>query len=152
MTVPLNSSYSFFSKMRIYTSKPQIFLIYKSKTLEPSNKWYSVRSMKQFLSRIPGRCTFLWDPVKFWWGSAFLFFEGFQPQNALSLFLFSMNHSFLIMSKISHDVNNFPLLGILSIKKILILLLRSMKLYTLMEHPVTSQKKTLTVFMLFFCK
>ena len=80
----------------------------------------------------------------------FVTFEGFRSQNAPILFLLSMKHSF--MAKIIHDVNNSPLFGILSVKNILILLLGSMKLYTLMEHPTTSRQMTLTMFRLFFCK
>ena len=35
-------------------------------------------------------CTFLLELEKHWWGPIIFFFEGFQPQNALILFLFSM--------------------------------------------------------------
>ena len=40
----------------------------------------------------------------------------------------------------------------IGIKNILILLLRSMKLYTLMLRPIISQKLTLVVFRSFFCE
>ena len=36
----------------------------------------------------------------------FLFFEGFQPQNVLILFLFFMKHSYLLMATVTSDVNN----------------------------------------------
>ena len=45
---------------------------------------------------------FLWEPVKFWWGSMFLFFEVFQPQNLFILFLFFLKHSYQTLSKIKH--------------------------------------------------
>ena len=47
-----------------------------------------------------------------------LFFEGFQAQNVLILFLFSMKDSYLVKLKITPAVN--------------------IKLYTSMEHPNTS--------------
>ena len=37
-------------------------------------------------------------------------------------------------------------------KNISIFLLRSLKLYNPMEHPITSQKMVVMVFRLFFCK
>ena len=36
----------------------------------------------------------------------FLFFEGFQPQNVLILFLFSIKHLYLLTAKITPGVNN----------------------------------------------
>ena len=75
-----------------------------------------------------------------------LFFEGFQPQNSLILLLFSMKHSYRLMAKVTPDVNNTFWLGILGIKTISTLLLGNIKLYTTMEHPITSQKMTFRVF------
>ena len=78
------------------------------------------------------------EQAKLWWCSIFLFFEAFQPQNVVILFLFSLKHSYLLTMKIIPDLSNY--------------LLRSKRLYTPLEHPITSQKMTLMVFRLFFCK
>ena len=36
----------------------------------------------------------------------FLIFKGFQPQNNLILFWFSMKHAYLLTAKITPNVNN----------------------------------------------
>ena len=36
----------------------------------------------------------------------FLFFEGFQPQNAFTLFLLSMKHSDMLIAEIAPNFNN----------------------------------------------
>ena len=61
-------------------------------------------------------------------------FKSFRPHNVVILFLFSLKPFYLLIAKSTPDVNNYPLLGILEIKNILIQLLTSMKLYTSMPH------------------
>ena len=43
------------------------------------------------------------EPVKFWWGSMFLFFECFQTHHVLVLFLFSMKNCYLLIGKVTPD-------------------------------------------------
>ena len=40
---------------------------------------------------------FFKEPIKF--SSMFLFFQGFQPQNVITLLLFAMKHSYLLTVK-----------------------------------------------------
>lgn len=49
---------------------------------------------------------FLWQQLKFRWGSMFLFFEGFQPQDVLIL-LFSVKYWYLLTWQITHYVSNW---------------------------------------------
>ena len=37
----------------------------------------------------------------------FLFFESFQSQNVFILFLFSLKHSYLLVAKITLDINDY---------------------------------------------
>ena len=61
----------------------------------------------------------------------FLFFEGFQPEIVLILFVFSVKHSDLLMTKITPNVNNLlPLIGDTES-------IRSIKLFTSIEHRFT---------------
>ena len=61
-----------------------------------------------------------------------LFSEGFQPKNVLALFFLSMKRSYLLADREYFNM-------------------RSIKLYTPTQHPITSQKMYLTVFRSFFC-
>ena len=51
-----------------------------------------------------------------------------------------------------HFIKGRGILWFIGDKECLILILRSMKLYNPMEHPIKSQKMTMTVFRSFFCK
>ena len=82
----------------------------------------------------------------------FLFFEGFQFQNVLILFLFSVKHSYLLTAKIALDVNP-PLPNIeYRIQNITNTTLEKCKVIYPIEHPIASQKIALTVFRSSFCK
>ena len=64
------------------------------------------------------------NQLKIWWCSMFSFFEGFQRQNVLILFLFFYERFYLLPAKITVDVYNS--------------LLRSIKLYTPRKYSITS--------------
>ena len=66
----------------------------------------------------------------------FLFFEGFQPQNVVILFLFFIKHSYLLGVKITPDVNNSFKLGNILILEYFntILILEYKIIYIHMEH------------------
>ena len=60
---------------------------------------------------------------------SFFFKKIDKAQNVLTLFICSMKHYYLLAAKNTPSINNSILLRILWIKDILILLLRSTKLY-----------------------
>ena len=66
-----------------------------------------------------------------------LFLKVFILKNTLIVLILFMKYSNLLVAKIPPNVNN-SLVGILGIWNILILLSRSIKLYTSMRHSITS--------------
>ena len=89
-----------------------------------------------------------------------LVFRRFQSQNVI-LFSFSMKHSYPLMTTITPDVNNWRYFmkgwgdfinwWLIGDKEYFNTTLEEYKVTYLMEHSITSQKMTLTVFMTFFC-
>ena len=81
----------------------------------------------------------------------FFLFKDFQPQNIIILFLFPITYCCLLMAIITLDValyengwfNAYIMEYLLNTKDIR--LSRSIKLYTQIEHPVTSLKICVTV-------
>ena len=75
--------------------------IMKYRNVQQQFVYFIVVVCRNTLKSFVSQCLdfFYKKPVKFCWGSMFLFFEAFQPHNGLILFLFFIKTSFPLKAK-----------------------------------------------------